>query len=476
MTTTMNQEPPREFLTLNQMEPWGRNPRGGELREMEAFTEQLRLEGVREDVHVFRATTGRLTIMQGHRRYAAAVKLELAGLWAKVWPFDEADAFRHLMTMQNGGDPFDARELAAAAREAISMGIPSEELPGIFHRSAETVQLYLDLGKLPHRVQEAVHKGKMALGTAGLLRQLTTEQMALALDGVLSNPLTKEPMSEAQARVYIEATFLKPAKQAKEWQVVSRKVRKQLIGEGLDEGLIDVVAWENREQFVDSGALPQSAYARCDEHIEDRLLVKPAEPITWGQLARSLGVPWHLCPAPVPESRHLCLVKRSAVIDADDVAAEGTWVLKGKAWKRGQQSQAFLDDQQAKRAVGDEAEQAGSLSHDEEPSEQMDSLSHEEEPIAFDMARWQAVVARLMARKESVMQDALWKPLVPVMRAAVRTLAPDAVASCEAVLEADDSINRRGLRHVMAWLLALNAAHGSTQAQEEIEEALGVKP
>lgn len=467
MTTTI--EPRREFLTLAQMEPWERNPRGGELRGMEEFTEQMRLETIRDDVHVFPASTGRLTIMQGHRRYEAARRLGLPGLWAKVWPFDEADAFRHLMTMQNGGDPFDARELAKAAREAVGMGIPVEELPGIFHRSEETVQLYLDLGKLPHRVQEAVHKGKLALGTAGLMRQLTKEQMELALEGVLSNPLTREPMSEAQARVYIENTFLRPQKQAKEWQVVSRRVRKELIGEGLDAGLIDVVAWEDRDQFVDSGALPQSAYARCDEHIEDRLLVKPAEPMTWGELARSLGVPWHVCPAPVPESRHLCLVKRSAVVDADDVSSDGAWVLKGKAWREAQRKR------QSSEEAGEMSGAGNDLPVDDEMGER--ELQREEEQAeSFNLERWRVVVARLMARKETVMQDGLWKPMVPVARdLALAVMPEDVAAQVDALLTQDDSSNRQGLRHVMAWLCAV-VNHWEREAlMVEVERALGVE-
>ena len=238
--------------------------------------------------------------------------------------------------MQNGSDPFDARELAAASREAMAMGISKEALVGAMHRSEETVQLYLDLGTMSHRVQDAVHKGKLSLGTAGLMRQLEKEQIELALEGVLYNPLTKEPMSEAQARVYIENAFLKPKKQAKEWAVVSIKLKRKLVADGLDVGLLDVVAWEDRENFVTEGALPMTALARCEEHIEDKLLVNPAVPMTWGELARSHGVPWHLCPAPVIETRHLLLVKRSAVMDADDVAPEGGWTVKGKAWRAAQ--------------------------------------------------------------------------------------------------------------------------------------------
>ena len=112
-------EPTRELIPLKLIEPWARNPRGGELREMESFTEQLRTEGIREDVHVFRDAQGVLRLMQGHRRREAASRLGMEALWAKVWPFDENEAFLHLITMQQGADPFDARELAMASRTAM---------------------------------------------------------------------------------------------------------------------------------------------------------------------------------------------------------------------------------------------------------------------------------------------------------------------------------------------------------------------
>lgn len=454
-TNTM--EPKREFIELRMMEPWARNPRGGELRGMEAFTEQMRMETIRDDVHVFALPTGRLTIMQGHRRYEAARRLGLAGLWAKVWPFDEADAFRHLLTMQNGGDPFDARELACAAREAIKVGIAAEELPGIFHRSAETVQLYLDLGLMPHRVQEAVHKGRLALGTAGLMRQLDKEQLEMALEGVLHNPLTNEPMSEAQARVFIENAFLKPKKQAKEWAVVSLKMKRKLMAEGVE---VDVVAWEDRADFVTEGALPVTAYARCEEHIEDKLLVDAGKPMTWGELARGHGVPWHLCPAPVIEGRYLLLVKRSAVMDADDVATEGAWTLRGKAWRVA----TWLQPQKVVEEVHEEKER----------EEHREAEVVAEVVASFDERRWRTVLARLMARPEAAMQNGLWEPLMLTQwEALAEVLRPEVYAMMMGEMSRD-AVGRKGLR----WCLLACVARAMHEADEvalaEVETALGI--
>ena len=393
----------------------------------------------------------------------------------KVWPFDEGAAFLHLLTMQNGSDPFDARELAAASREAMAMGISKEALVGAMHRSEETVQLYLDLGTMSHRVQDAVHKGKLSLGTAGLMRQLEKEQIELALEGVLYNPLTKEPMSEAQARVYIENAFLKPKKQAKEWAVVSIKLKRKLVADGLDVGLLDVVAWEDRENFVTEGALPMTALARCEEHIEDKLLVNPAVPMTWGELARSHGVPWHLCPAPVIETRHLLLVKRSAVMDADDVAPEGGWTVKGKAWRAAQAGNpAPTPTPTPAPAAAPAASEGGGVGGGGEGGG--DEVEAEaDEVAAFDEARWRAIAARLMARPEAAMQNGVWESLMKTQWEALAGILPESSYAMMMGEMNRDEVKRKGLRWCLLACVAMAISAADEEALAEVEEALGVE-
>lgn len=413
--------------------------------------------------------------MQGHRRRAVGLRLGIEKVWVKVWPFDEGAAFLHLLTMQNGSDPFDARELAAASREAMAMGISKEALVGAMHRSEETVQLYLDLGTMSHRVQDAVHKGKLSLGTAGLMRQLEKEQIELALEGVLYNPLTKEPMSEAQARVYIENAFLKPKKQAKEWAVVSIKLKRKLVADGLDVGLLDVVAWEDRENFVTEGALPMTALARCEEHIEDKLLVNPAVPMTWGELARSHGVPWHLCPAPVIETRHLLLVKRSAVMDADDVAPEGGWTVKGKAWRAAQAGNpAPTPTPTPAPAAAPAASEGGGVGGGGEGGG--DEVEAEaDEVAAFDEARWRAIAARLMARPEAAMQNGVWESLMKTQWEALAGILPESSYAMMMGEMNRDEVKRKGLRWCLLACVAMAISAADEEALAEVEEALGVE-
>lgn len=476
LETTTTLEPKRELIELRLLDAWARNPRGEDLGDLDAFTAQIEREGgIREDLHAFTMPTGRLTLMQGHRRRAVGLRLGIEKVWVKVWPFDEGAAFLHLLTMQNGSDPFDARELAAASREAMAMGISKEALVGAMHRSEETVQLYLDLGTMSHRVQDAVHKGKLSLGTAGLMRQLEKEQIELALEGVLYNPLTKEPMSEAQARVYIENAFLKPKKQAKEWAVVSIKLKRKLVADGLDVGLLDVVAWEDRENFVTEGALPMTALARCEEHIEDKLLVNPAVPMTWGELARSHGVPWHLCPAPVIETRHLLLVKRSAVMDADDVAPEGGWTVKGKAWRAAQAGNpAPTPTPTPAPAAAPAASEGGGVGGGGEGGG--DEVEAEaDEVAAFDEARWRAIAARLMARPEAAMQNGVWESLMKTQWEALAGILPESSYAMMMGEMNRDEVKRKGLRWCLLACVAMAISAADEEALAEVEEALGVE-
>jgi len=468
----MKNEPTRELIETRLIHPWERNPRAGELREMEAFTAQLQAEGIREDLHVFRDAQGVLRIMQGHRRHSAAVSLGTAALWCKVWVFEENEAFLHLLTMQNGADAFDARELALAARTAMGMGIAKEELVGPMHRSAETVQLYLDLGTLPHRVQEAVYKGKLALGTSRLLREMTPEMIQEAMPSLLTNPITQEPMTEGQAKVFLEYNYLRPLRWRKEWEVLSLKVKRELMKKAAGADVtLDVVAWEQREEFVMSDALPQSAYAMAEEHIDDSLLVKPGEPMTWGTLALALGVPWHVCPAFARAEKHLVLVRMSAVRDADSVQEEGARVLKGR--KQPVKVKSVEDDGQSDNGtMGQSDDEMG----DEVKSPGLPvSLSH-----CLDLGRWKAVAAKLIQRRDGVMQDAMWKPLIlHAWECASEKLSEADYAACMGIMDADESESRRGLRWVLLATLACAMADdrdgGEPEVIGEIEAALGIE-
>ena len=108
LETTTTLEPKRELIELRLLDAWARNPRGEDLGDLDAFTAQIEREGgIREDLHAFTMPTGRLTLMQGHRRRAVGLRLGIEKVWVKVWPFDEGAAFLHLFCLLYTSDAAD---------------------------------------------------------------------------------------------------------------------------------------------------------------------------------------------------------------------------------------------------------------------------------------------------------------------------------------------------------------------------------
>ena len=452
---------------LMSLTPWEMNPRGGELRGIPEFAAVLQKEGIREDLHVF-DRNGVRTIMQGHRRHAAGLLAGIAEVWVKDYGrLDDAEAMEILISLQNGNDPFDARELAMAARTLVRLGRTSAEVAQVFHRSAETVQLYLDLETLPHRVQEAVWKGLVSLEVADLMRQLASkEKQEEALEMILHDKITGQPMSGAQAKVLLQEAFLKPMRWEREWAKMSPGLRKKHDG-------AQVVAWEDREDFVMGDALPQGPYARAEEYIESSELVNPAEPLTWGGLAAVYGVPLFIAPAMAISAKHLVLVPMKAVREADAGAEEPRF---GKTRRSGKG--------QDKETMGQSDHETGGEGNADDlivsPSDGL-IVSKEETrpPFVYDLERWKALLAALLSRPDAIRADKPWKPLMGMQWEAMAAVLPAEVyAAMMGELNRDENERRKGLRWCFLALAALALCEGNAEEMEEplreCEAALGV--
>jgi len=450
---------------LMSLTPWEMNPRGGELRGIPEFAAVLEKEGIREDLHVFNRN-GVRTIMQGHRRHAAGLRAGIAEVWVKDYGrLDDAEAMEILISLQNGNDPFDARELAMAARTLVRLGRTSAEVAQVFHRSAETVQLYLDLETLPHRVQEAVWKGLVSLEVADLMRQLASkEKQEEALEMILHDKITNQPMSGAQAKVLLQEVFLKPMRWEREWQKMVTGLRKKHDG-------AQMVGWEDREEYVMGDALPQGPYARAEEYIESSELVNPAEPLTWGGLAGVYGVPVFIAPAMAISAKHLVLVPMKAVREADAGAEEPRM---GRA-KRGMTKPEGRNQNDG----GDAPQRLEGRGDDEETDNEHEEGKSARAPFVYDLERWKGMLAALLQRTDAIRADGPWKPLMGMLWEALSAvLPPEVYAAMMGELNRDTNERRKGLRWCFLALAALALCEGNAEVMEEAlrecEAALGV--
>jgi len=329
----------------------------------------------------------------------------------------------------------------------------------VFHRSAETVQLYLDLETLPHRVQEAVWKGLVSLEVADLMRQLASkEKQEEALEMILHDKITNQPMSGAQAKVLLQEVFLKPMRWEREWQKMVPGLRKKHDGAQL-------VAWEDREEYVMGDALPQGPYARAEEYIESSELVNPAEPLTWGGLAGVYGVPVFIAPAMAISAKHLVLVPMKAVREADAGAEEPRFGRGKRRVEKGHDSGTVGQSDHETGGAGD--------GHDPIVSPSDGLIVSEEEtrpPFVYDLARWKALLAALLQRPDAIRADGPWKPLMGMQWEAMSAVLPAEVyAAMMGELNRDENERRKGLRWCFLALAALALCEGNA---EEMEEAL----
>ncbi|NBT32386.1 MAG: hypothetical protein EBT13_10950 [Rhodobacteraceae bacterium] len=468
----------RERVMLMSLTPWHLNPRGSNLRGIAEFADVLRVEGIREDLHVFNRN-GVRTIMQGHRRHAAAQLAGIGEVWVKDYgPLDDAEAMEVLVSLQNGTDPFDALELATAARTLVRLGRTSAEVAKVFHRSPDTVQLYLDLETLPHAVQEAVWKGKLSLELADLMRGIASkDKQEEALGMVLKCRLTGQPMGTAQARVFLQEAYLKPQRWQKQWSDLIGKLAKKLRAQF---SWLIFVSWEEREEYVMSEAMPMTGLMRVDEYIDSELLQNPGEPMTWGQVANVYGVPVFAAPAMVTEAKHLVMVHAKAIRDADSTSEKP--ILRDKRKGSGKKpdrgaDQAATDDASEKRADVDT--QVGGKPEIEDHGVMVAATSIG--GAEFDLDRFRAIFAALLRTPDVVRSDDLWKPLRHAAWAAFGKIAGVNLSNrLYQEREHDESMRRVGMRNaylgVVAFMLHQAAnLHEFEDELAEVEARLGIQ-
>lgn len=466
-----------EMMMVSGIHPWRANPRVGELRCIPEFAEQLKAEGVKEDLHVF-LNNGVVTLMQGHRRRAACLLAGIETVWVQNHgAISEREAFEILLSLQNGVDPFNTLELTTAARTAVhEMGMTAAEVARVFHRSAQTVQMYLDLETLPQRVQEALYAGKITLELVKLFRQIEMPaEQVQALGEVLDNKGALAPMSTKQAEIYLMEQFITPQKRRKKWSEMRAGLLKRY-------SLADGYSWveyEQREEFVMGESMPEDGFSRAGEFIAGDLLINAGDALTWGELAQVYGVPVFIAPAMALEGeKFLLLVTKKAVREADALAEVPRLLGKGK--------KGALPQKDAKPEEEKTGGDAMDEMDDEDLPEDVKGPEPEQLRVAaslpeFPLERWRRIFARLLENKTLAMNDGVWKLLVEgVWQTLVSHdgIPSDALADMMLEIDQDTASQRAGLRKcfmgVLAMLVGGMRSDAADGLMDEIEEGLGI--
>jgi hypothetical protein len=302
---------------------------------------------------------------------------------------------------------------------------------------------------------------------------------------ILHDKITGQPMSGAQAKVLLQEAFLKPMRWEKEWAKMSPGLRKKHEG-------AQIVAWEDREEYVMGDALPQGAFARAEEYIESSELINPAEPLTWGGLAGVYGVPIFIAPAMAISAKHVVLVPMKAVREADKGAEEPRM---GRA-KRASGHSSILTPSAilAHSSMDGETENGGTENGGTENGGtenggtenggtenggMVEGFAEDVEPFVYDLARWKALLAALLSKPDAIRADGPWKPLMGMWWCAMRHLLPKEVyVVMKGEMDRDENERRIGLRWSFLALAALALCKENDvemdKALAECEAALGM--
>lgn len=455
--------------SLERVKHWPLNPRYDVDDHGEDLDESLERCGLMDKIHVWVTVEGDW-VLRGNRRLASMLRKG----WTQcgqvlVECADEREALLYCLEDVGNTVPLTVSEKIDAVRCGVKVGLCADELCGPLAMSSERVQLYFDLGTLlPSRGREALHEGKLAVETAEMIVKVEDEKLRLkAVQMVLLDPLTKEPLAPGMARAMLEQEFLRPQKWAKAWAVLEPKLKKKLrVVEGYQ-----FVPWEDREEYVQGpSGQPHGEYELADVYMP-----KDAEGRTWGQVAKALGAPVFVCAAPMHKEEYVLLVGRRMVREAAAAAQRN---------EEGGMTNEEGDERRAEvRADGkDDGGESASLPVSESPSL---PVSEGAERLRVWLKVWLgAIFEALVASPTDVMTKEPWLPLRPFLARLVSDVDEGAfeawtgISTREQALEwmAADKKNRAHLRGPLMLLLCAES-DASDQPELNIRavaEALGI--
>lgn len=310
MTTTNTREELRPLVQL--MHPKF-NPRAeGHYRALAELRESLRAVGQQDALHVWRSPTGEEFVLKGNRRLVAMRELGWMECRQIVHDFErEEEAYLYLLQDHGHTDPLDAREKMIAARNAYQLGCATEKIAGALGVGEERVQLWFALEEqLSPRAKDAIGAGDLSMTAAEMLLGVEKGEQERALQLLLCDPTSGEPLTGAAARALLEAQFIQPARWRREWEERAITLRKRLrVAAGYF-----FVEWPDREEYVQGvSGEPQPAFARAEDLV-------PRDPAgqSFGDKALARGVPVYVVPAPRDREGFVRVVNRRMLADAVD--------------------------------------------------------------------------------------------------------------------------------------------------------------
>lgn len=455
--------------SLERVKHWPLNPRYDVDDHGEDLDESLERCGLMDKIHVW-VTTEADWVLRGNRR--------LASMLRKGWPAcgqvlvecaDERDALLYCLEDVGNTVPLTVSEKIDAVRTGVKVGLCADELAGPLALSSERVQLYFDLGTLlPAKGREALHEGRMAVETAEMIVKVEDEKLrAKAIQMVLQDALTREPLAPGMARAMLEQEFLRPQRWEKEWTVLEPKLKKKLkVIDGYQ-----FVTWKERDEYVQG----PSGQPNAEYELADTYMPKDKDGRTWEQVAKAHGAPVFVCPAPMNKCEYVLLVSRKMVKQA---AAQSASV-----------DSATVDSapvgQSDSASVGQWDGAGTDLPVDDELGESILRRSDEaDESREWLRERLGAIYEALMEAPTDAMGKGPWEALMPYLATQAQGAALEAwrgittVDGAKAFIEGDRKI-RWYLRQALLLLLCGQYEQAETPEMgrdviEAVAESLGL--
>jgi len=201
-------------LRLNEIMPSPLNPRRhshAQLTEaqLRPLGESLLKGGQWELITVRPHSSGKFELVNGERRWRAALLVKLASLEARVEQFSDAQALDMMLATGGQDQPLSPMALAHGFAERMAMdGLTQTALAEQLGVDRYLVHCHVALLELPEEMQTAVDEGRVALRTAYVVAMLPGEADRAALAKEVLHPVTQEePLSIRAAELLRAAKY-----------------------------------------------------------------------------------------------------------------------------------------------------------------------------------------------------------------------------------------------------------------------------